>query len=199
MSVILILHTCFSSLISRRFISDGYVTESKIAQVSEADIFIIDDSDNNSIKINKENNNLGIGDYEFSLNDETGFYQDEPFFEQVPAGIHTVYIRDKNNCGIASIEVSVLGFPKFFTPNNDGYNDTWQMLGVNTYFYPTSIIYIFNRYGKLITQFDVSKNGWDGYFNGHLLPSTDYWYSVQLIDKNGKAREKKGHFSLIRR
>lgn len=175
------------------------VTESIIATIDMSHITVIDDSENNSIAINTQNNNLGIGDYEFSLDDIFGFYQDEPFFENVSAGIHTVYVRDKNNCGIAAIDVSVLGFPKFFTPNNDGYNDTWKIKGANELFYPTSNISIFDRFGKLITQFNVSENGWNGTYKGEILTSSDYWYSVQLVDKQGVTREKKGHFSLIRK
>jgi gliding motility-associated-like protein len=175
------------------------VEESIIAEIDLNDIVIVDDSNNNTITINTSNNNLGIGDYEFSLDDIFGFYQDEPFFDNVEAGIHTIYIRDKNNCGIAAIDVSVLGFPKFFTPNNDGYNDTWQIKGANDLFYPVSSIQIFDRFGKLITQLNVSSNGWNGNYKGEMLPSTDYWYSVQLIDTHGIIREKRGHFSLIRK
>jgi hypothetical protein len=90
----------------------------------ENDITIIDDSTNNSIAIDNQNNNLGIGDYEFTLDDSFGTYQDEPNFDFVASGLHTIYVRDKNGCGTAAIEVSVIGYPKFFTPNNDGINDT---------------------------------------------------------------------------
>ncbi|MBI9040963.1 T9SS type B sorting domain-containing protein [Lutibacter sp.] len=176
-----------------------HVEESIIAEIDLNDIVIVDDSNNNTITINTSNNNLGIGNYEFSLDDIFGFYQDEPYFDNVEAGIHTIYIRDKNNCGIAAIDVSVLGFPKFFTPNNDGYNDTWEVKGANVLFYPTSSIQIFDRFGKLITQLNVSSNGWDGSYKGEMLSSTDYWYSVQLIDTSGNIREKRGHFSLIRK
>lgn len=175
------------------------VSESIIATISEDDVKIVDDSDNNSITIKTENNNLGIGDYEFSLNDMYGFYQDEPYFENIPPGIHTIFVRDKNDCGIAFIDVSVVGFPRFFTPNNDGYNDVWKVLGVNSYFYPSSNISIFDRFGKLITQFNIEDNGWNGLFNGKQLISNDYWYSLELTDRNGFVRTKKGHFSLIRR
>jgi len=175
------------------------VSESVIATITQGDISISDDSDSNSITINNQNNNLGIGKYEFSLDDIYGPYQDEPVFEMVEPGIHTVFVQDKNNCGVASIEVSVIGFPKFFTPNNDGFNDTWQIKGVSSNFYPTSLIYIFDRFGKLITQIDAVSEGWNGAYNGANLPSTDYWFTAQLIDENGNIREKKGHFSLIRK
>ncbi|MBI9041293.1 T9SS type B sorting domain-containing protein [Lutibacter sp.] len=172
------------------------VSASEIAAISYNDIKIIDDSDNNSITISTEN--LGIGDYEFSLDNMYGNYQTEPYFENVEAGIHTVFVKDNFNCGIAQIEVSVIGYPKFFTPNNDGINDTWRILGVSDTFYVNSTIYIFNRYGKLITQINPKSEGWNGIYNGQYLPATDYWFSVELIDNNGEIRIRKGHFSLIR-
>jgi len=173
------------------------VAESSIASININDISITDDSNSNNITINTQN--LGIGDYQFTLDDSFGYYQHEPLFENVAPGIHTLYIQDKNECGIAKIEVSVIGFPKFFTPNNDGSNDTWQIKGVSADFYPTSLIYIFDRFGKIITQINPTDDGWDGFYNGIMLPSTDYWFSAQLIDENGNIREKSGHFSLIRR
>ncbi|MDT0554306.1 T9SS type B sorting domain-containing protein [Urechidicola vernalis] len=175
------------------------VSESNIASISYEDVTITDDSDNNTVHINNENENLGIGDYEFSLDDEFGPYQDESTFEMVAPGIHTIYVRDKNNCGIASLEISVVGFPKFFTPNYDGVNDTWQILGINENFYPTSLIYIYDRFGKILDKIDPKSEGWDGLYNGKLLPSDDYWFGVLLIDKDGNTRERKGNFSMIRR
>jgi gliding motility-associated-like protein len=170
---------------------------SVIATISQNDITVIDDSENNSITINTSN--LGIGDYEFSFNDPYRDYQNEPYFQNITPGIHTIYVRDKNSCGIAPMEISVIGYPKFFTPNNDGHNDTWNVLGVSENFFQSATVYIFNRFGKLITEIDLYSNGWNGTFNGNHLPATDYWFSVELVDIKGNTRVKKGHFSLIRR
>jgi gliding motility-associated-like protein len=172
------------------------VEPSIIATISENDFTITDDSDNNTITISTSN--LGIGDYEFSLGDGFSTYQDEPYFENVPSGIQTVSIRDKNGCGIVQIDISVIGFPRFFTPNNDGHNDTWKISGVNENFYSSSIIYIFDRFGKLITQINPKGEGWNGLYNGEPLPASDYWFTAKLIDVNGVNRIRKGHFSLVR-
>ena len=175
------------------------IEASSIASLSINDVIIVDDSDNNSITISTTN--LGVGEYEFALQKENEFmtfYQDEPYFDSLFPGIYTIFIRDKNNCGIAQLNVPVIGFPKFFTPNNDGFNDSWTVLGVNDFFYSTSNIYIFDRFGKLITQVNPNGEGWNGTFNGRNLPSTDYWFSVKLIDNIGNIRIRKGHFSLIR-
>jgi len=173
------------------------VEPSEIANLSIIDIEIIDDSKNNTIEIKTDN--LGTGDYEFSLDEQDFSYQDEPFFQNVSAGIHTLYIRDKKNCGIKSMQVSVVGFLNFFTPNNDGFNDTWKVFGVNEHFYSIIKINIFDRFGKLIHQINPQDKGWDGTFNGKQLPSSDYWFSAYLVDSQGNIRSKNGHFSLVRR
>jgi gliding motility-associated-like protein len=176
------------------------ILESNIASITTEQIKITDDSANNIIAI--KTIDLGIGDYEYAIQKEgesVGFYQDEPIFENVSPGIYTVYINDKNNCGNITTDVSVIGYPKFFTPNNDGHNDYWNVIGVNTNFYPNTLIYIYDRFGKLITKIDPSSKGWDGNFNGANLPSSDYWFTVELIDENGSIKVRKGHFSLIRK
>ena len=175
------------------------VIASDVANINENDITITDDSNNNTVSINNANQNLGIGDYEFSLDDEFGLFQDAPFFDRVLPGIHTIFVRDKNSCGLVSLDISVIGFPKFFTPNNDGQNDYWKVLGVNQYFFPTSLIYIYDRYGKILAKVNPHGKGWDGYYNGIQLPSDDYWFSVQLKNLNGVVKNKKGNFSIIRR
>lgn len=169
-----------------------FVNASELATITQSDITVIDNSNNNSIAISTTN--LGQGDYEFSLDNGLSNYQDEPFFGNVSSGIHTLYIRDKKGCGTSFIEVSVIGYPKYFTPNGDGTNDTWQIAGVNSQFQTQSDIYIYDRYGKLLKQLATTSNGWDGTFNGSTLPTDDYWFRVILED----GREFKGHFALKR-
>ena len=170
------------------------VEESEIATITPNDISVQDltSDNNNTITINTAN--LGIGDYEFAIDDPNGPYQNEPFFENVRPGIHTIYIRDKNDCGIAQIDVSVIGYKKFFTPNGDGIHDTWRILGIREDFQPNSRVYIFDRYGKLLKELDPVTEGWDGTYLGRPMPQTDYWFRVFLQD----GREFKGHFSLVR-
>jgi gliding motility-associated-like protein len=191
--------TALNGDICESFVKTVDVIESNIADIDLDDISITDDSANNSITINNSNNNLGIGDYEFSLGYEFGPYQDSPIFENVDIGIHTIYINDKNGCGVSSIEVSVIGFPKFFTPNNDGVNDTWIILGVNQTFYSQTTVEIFNRFGKILAIIKPSSQGWDGLYNGIKLPESDYWFKAKIVDDEGNIRNRKGHFSLIRR
>ena len=170
------------------------VEESEIATVTAQDITVEDLTSDNNNTITIDTANLGLGDYEFAIDDPNGPYQNEPFFENVRPGIHTIYIRDKNDCGIAQIDVSVIGYKKFFTPNGDGIHDKWRILGIREDFQPNSRVYIFDRYGKLLKELDPVNEGWDGTYLGRPMPQTDYWFRVFLED----GREFKGHFSLVR-
>ena len=154
------------------------------------DIEVTDASSNNTVTVIVS----GEGDYEFSLDDPNGPYQDSNFFENVAAGLHTVYVRDKNDCGIVEQIVSIIGFPKYLTPNNDGYHDTWQVYGLTAQFQPNTKILIHDRYGKLLKQLDPLGDGWDGTFNGKPLPSNDYWFAITLQD----GRVFQSHFTLKR-
>ena len=166
------------------------VVGSEIASLQE---IIIKDlsSEPNTVLINV----IGSGDYEYALDDITGPYRDSNFFSNVPMGLHDVYVRDVNGCGILGpLSIAVLGIPQYFTPNSDGYNDTWNVKGVSQDFNYRSTIYIFDRYGKLLKQIGTTGSGWDGTYNGQPMPADDYWYSIFFED----GRSAKGHFSLKR-
>ena len=164
------------------------VVASDVAHIEN--LAVVDLTDVNTVTVNV----TGIGNYVYSLDDENGLYQESNFFNDVPYGIHEVFISDKNGCGIAHQPIAVIGVPKFFTPNNDGFNDYWNIKGVNANFNSKTVIYIFDRYGKLLKQLLPSCQGWDGTFNGTPSPSDDYWYTAKFED----GREAKGHFSLKR-
>jgi len=172
------------------------VKDSEIAKIIKEDILIIDDSDNNTIEISRLN--LGIGDYEFAIDNQFGSYQTNTKFENIQVGVHTLFIKDKNGCGTIQFTFSILNYPKFFTPNNDGENDFWNLKGFDTNQYTVSDIYIYNRFGKLIHKIESNQIGWDGRINGKLAVANDYWFYTILKDKNGLSIEKKGNFSLIR-
>ncbi|MBA4153988.1 T9SS type B sorting domain-containing protein [Flavobacterium sp.] len=139
----------------------------------------------NTVQINY----TGLGDYLFSL--DGNYFQNSPIFTNVEPGEYLVIVKDTNGCGIVTQQIFVLDYPRFFTPNGDGFNDFWEIKNFNQ---PNSKIYIFNRYGKLIKEILPNQKGWDGTFSGSLLPSSDYWFSLFL--ENG--RIIKGHFALKR-
>lgn len=132
----------------------------------------------------------GTGNYVYSLDDIN--YQTENTFTDLPPGNYTVYVKDINGCGTIKDTFSLLNYPKFFTPNGDGYNDTWNIKFAS--FEPNMQINIFDRYGKLIIQLIGDGPGWDGTYNGKPLPSTDYWFVVTRED----GTKHKGHFAMKR-
>lgn len=141
----------------------------------------------------------GEGIYNYALYDENKLlitpYQESNIFENLKPGIYTVFVKDvKNDCGEISEKISVIGYPKFFTPNGDGYNDTWQIFGVSSMFQPNTKILIFNRLGRLMKELNPLSEGWNGVINGKVLPSDDYWFTVKLED----GRVFKSHFALKR-
>ncbi|QYJ68510.1 T9SS type B sorting domain-containing protein [Flavobacterium litorale] len=85
---------------------------------------------------------------------------------------------------------------KVFTPNGDGINDYWNVHHIENI--SNIEIFIFDRYGKLITTVKPKSRGWDGTFNGYRLPATDYWYLFRYDDCYGNRLELKSHFSLVR-
>ena len=151
-------------------------------------IEIVDGIENNTVTIFVS----GEGDYEYALDSEFTDFQNSNVFSGVKPGFHTVYVRDKNDCGTVKKNISVIGFPKFFTPNGDGYNDSWHVYGINTPNQANSEVYIFDRFGKLLIQLNPLGAGWDGTYNGAIMPTSDYWFYVKLED----GRLFKGHFTL---
>lgn len=142
------------------------------------------------------------GKFEYALDE--GAYQDSRMFYDVANGAHRVWVRYKDEKSICPqyLDIFVLGYPKFFTPNGDGFNDTWNISALKGH--PEAVIYIYDRFGKLLKQLSPSQEGWDGTFNGKPMPSTDYWFTVEYLEEARQANQVprkvqfKGHFSLKR-
>ena len=155
------------------------------------DVQVSDGIENNTVTILVEENE---DDYEYSLNSPLGPYQASNTFQNVRPGFYTAYIRDLDGCGITEEQISVIGFPKFFTPNGDNQNDFWSVKGVSSQFQSGTKVLIFDKYGKLMAELDPTGSGWDGTYNGNPMPNSDYWFSVTLED----GRQFSSHFSLKR-
>ena len=131
--------------------------------------------------------------FEYSLN--AGAFQDSNVFDNVSSGTHIITVRDKNGCGQTYSEALLVNYPKFFTPNGDGFNDTWNIIDLQAQ--STALIHIFDRYGRLLKDITPSGTGWDGSFGGENLPSDDYWFTITYTE-DGINKIFKAHFSLKR-
>jgi len=170
----------------------GTVTASIFTNTFSADVTEAF-TENQNIVVNTP---VGTGPFQYQL--DNGPIQETNVFYNVSGGLHTVSVRDALGCTDLKGDVLIVDYPRFFTPNGDTYNDTWNVIGLESQ--PNSRIYIFDRYGKFLKQISPIGKGWDGTYNGRELPSTDYWFTVDYIDpnRNNGNRTFKSHFSLKR-
>ncbi len=169
------------------------VRSSEIGRIIALDVM----ESNGSLRITA--NVAGLGDYEYAIDSIDGPFQESTIFDNIAKGPHTIYVRDKNGCGIVEEKVSdgfnVENFPVFFTPNSDGVNDFWKFTPPYESDEPIlKTILIFDRYGVLLTQISPSSLGWDGNLEGLALPSSDYWFKAISLNN----QEIMGHFTLKR-
>lgn len=137
----------------------------------------------------------GYGIYEFSI-DNGIHWQTSGTFSGLPNGSYEILARGYPDCGTtASNVVYTVTYPSFFTPNADGFNDTWKIENLLTSY--DAKIYIFDRYGKLLKEINPNGEGWNGTYNGTLLPADDYWFKIEYTVNNTK-NEFRSHFSLKR-
>lgn len=119
------------------------------------------------------------GDFEYSAISANGPYQSNPLLTGLDVSDIQVFVRDPNGCGLDSRRIRPdTGFPKYFTPNGDGINDTWQVRGVVVNGETITSIEIYDRYGKRLTTILPVGLGWDGTYNGRQLLDAGYWYKA---------------------
>ena len=82
---------------------------------------------------------------------------------------------------------SDLFIPSGFSPNGDGINDFWQIVGIDKY--PNNTVYIYNRLGVKVFSSVNYKNDWNGFYNGNKVTDGTYFYEVIL----GTNMIKKGY------
>ena len=148
--------------------------------------------DNQSIEVIASGGNAP---YEFRL--ENGPWQDSPTFNNITDCFYEVFVREKTACNNQpATSVRFINHPVFFTPNNDGFNDIWNVKCLEGK--PEAKITIYDRYGRIIDIQRPNSNGWDGLHNGRKMPSNDYWFKFEYLDMENIPRVFRSHFSLIR-
>ncbi len=113
-------------------------------------------------------------------------------------GKHDLKIVDAAGCVVKEkfrISEPVIKIPVVVSPNGDGVSDIFKISALQEA-YPNAKVSIFDRWGKRIAYYKASDcEGWDGTYNGNPLPSTDYWYEVEIKELS---KSYTGHFTLIR-
>ncbi|WP_299060892.1 T9SS type B sorting domain-containing protein [uncultured Polaribacter sp.] len=145
-----------------------------------------------TIEVNETN--FSFGNYMYALDD--GPFQESPIFENIGPGLYTLKVKDLTGiCGDYFVEFTAFDYPKFFTPNGDGINDTWNITDIKDDLNAT--IKIFSRYGELITVIKPSEKGWNGYNNyGKKAKPSDYWFVVEY-KQGDRIAQFRAHFSLL--
>lgn len=172
------------------FTKQATVEPSGPPQVLDVVVTSLPFSKNHTVEITAS----GFGNYIFSV--DNGPTQEFGEFMNLRPGYHTFQIIDTKGCGSVNIEKTIIDYMKFFTPNNDGYNDYWQIIGVEDLDEPE--IFIYDRYGKMLKNLDPKSLGWNGILNGKLLPQSGYWFKITFRDDNDVVRDFKAHFTLKR-
>jgi gliding motility-associated-like protein len=88
-------------------------------------------------------------------------------------------------------EIPTLYIPNSFTPNNDGINDVFQVLGNEIVEFE---LFIFNRWGKIIFHSNSQNDSW----SGNNYPVGNYSFTIQVTYRNNKIETKNGHVLLLK-
>ncbi|MFZ5939979.1 MAG: gliding motility-associated C-terminal domain-containing protein, partial [Bacteroidota bacterium] len=138
------------------------------------------------------------GTLPYSINWSDGL--DGEQIEGVRAGTYTILISDDHGCTLSDtiivekIYTSCLTIPNAFTPNGDGFNDTWEIRNIELY--PEASLRIFNRWGETVFYTESGyENNWNGTYRGRELPIDSYHY---ILDLNNGEPPITGNITLIR-
>jgi gliding motility-associated-like protein len=85
-----------------------------------------------------------------------------------------------------------ISIPNAFSPNGDGVNDLWNVVGLDSY--PNADIVVFSRFGNILFQSKGNKEPWDGKYRGNAIPNGTYYYSIDL---NNGTKTYSGHLLII--
>lgn len=143
--------------------------------------------------------NRGSGVFTYWIDDDVTHKTTNTMITDLTFASHVIHVVDENGCGSDfqfTLDPPEIFIPSYFSPNGDGIHDHW-IIGNLAETYPNAVVNIFDRYGKLMAQYLGAKSdGWDGTYQGKALPSTDYWYVIEIEEIS---KQFSGHFTLIRR
>jgi len=138
--------------------------------------------------------------YQYKLNlDETGKPQALPGNKVIYVLVHDGQLPSEKRTRDIIMETAVdLRIPAAFSPNNDTVNETWQVLAIsNPQQCENAVIKVYDKRGVLLFESVGIEKQWDGIFNGALLPTDTYYYTVDLNLSYAK-RTYRGSVTLVR-
>ena len=86
--------------------------------------------------------------------------------------------------------------PKAWSPNNDGHND--KLFPIPVKIKELKYFRIFNRWGQLVFETNILRNGWDGIFHGQPQVMDTYTWTLEAIGEDGKYFKRAGNSVLVR-
>ena len=138
----------------------------------------------------------GVGEYNYLWSNE----EITQNIYNLTGGEYFLEVQDQNGCVkrdtffINTSTINCIDPPTAFTPDGDGYNDTWVLENIQNY--EGATIQIFNKWGTLIFESDHTYEPWDGTYNGKQLPSATYYY---VIDLNRESAPYTGPLTIVKR
>jgi len=85
--------------------------------------------------------------------------------------------------------------PTAFSPNEDNINETFKPTGLA--FALEYKFIVFNRWGEILYETGIPKDGWDGKFKGKLVEQGLYYYRIQFVGANEIRNEEKGNVMVL--
>ena len=135
------------------------------------------------------------GDLPYVFQVDNGMSDPSGTFRNMLPGTHRLTILTEDGCEVLTREFQIFGFSPFFTPNGDGINDRWQLVGTDEI--KVISVSIFDRFGRLLHVMEGSADGWDGNSNGKPMPASSYWFRV-AYETEGQLLTSTGYFALKR-
>jgi len=157
----------------------------------------------------------GADEYIWKFGDGNESFEFEPIHAYPDSGVYDITliaINSETGCtdsvSLSSQVKVILGgesdVPNAFTPSRAGPGTASTNPLQNDFFLPRVEgvsqfnMKIYNRWGELLFESNDKNTGWDGYYNGVLMPQGVYVYRLELVYENGRRETKVGDITLIR-
>ncbi len=188
-------------------------TSTAMAIISEpvnplvADFTLNPDTGLQPLEVTFTNTSVGASSYEWTFGDGTTSTETNPVYTYQDSGAFTVMLVAYDSItgctdtlvmmgGIYVIPTSIFEVPNIFTPNSDGFNDSFNPNSRNIVQFEGEI---FNRWGEKVYGWTQPQQGWDGHTpSGNVVPEGTYFYILKAVGIDNLNYEEKGTVTLLR-